>query len=544
MSDPISSVTIVGGGTAGWLAALLLNHTLGKNPKTGKPIKVTLIESPNIPTVGVGEATVPGMPRTLKECGISEQQFFSACNSSFKLGVLFDHWNVDEHGKPIQFVNPFESPPPLKGLDLANYFLRFGAGDLDFVHLSAPCLDLREGMRGPRGFRAPEFQRDVNFAYHLDAGKFAALLRDRCVAKGVEHVFDNLQDVELNEEGNVAALHLEKEGRRPVELVLDCTGFRGLIINQALGSEFIDYSRYLANDKAMAVQIPHQSDQIEPMTRSTALGAGWTWRVPLYNRIGTGYVYSSAHRSDEQAREEFLKWLGPAGRNAEPRIIPMRVGRNRKLWVKNCVAVGLSGGFIEPLESTAIHMIEMAVRFLITYFPDTSYAAPLRQRFNQQMENLYDEVRDFICLHYTLNNRTDSEYWIDAREQLEVPDTLAENLELWRHVLPGHYDLKNDSLFSVYTYHTVLLGKRVYEMGYAAPNFGSVLDLDEDAWWEFVANRRAHFASIAEKSADHRHLLRDIRGELGSRERRTLERGGQLEMPMMSQNDQVETALL
>lgn len=525
MGEPVRSVTIVGGGTAGWLSALMLNSGLSDRADLREPVKVTLIESPDIPTVGVGEATVPNMPRTLADCGISESRFFQACNSSFKLGVLFDNWNVDRNGRPICFLNPFAEPATIDGLDVAAYLLKYGQEDLDYADLCGPHMDLIGARRGPRKLRAREFARDASFAYHLDAGKFAALLRDVCVARGVTHILDNLRGVEQDEAGFVRALELEKSGRHEVELVLDCTGFRGLIINQALGGEFESYAKHLANDRAMAVQIPHQSDDVEPATRSTALGAGWSWRVPLYNRIGTGYVYSSAHRTDDEARDEFMAHLGPAAEGLEPRVISMRIGRNREAWIKNCVAVGLSGGFIEPLESTAIHMIDMSVRHLVTLFPDRSYAEPLRKRYNLRMERLYNEVRDFICLHYALGNRSDTQYWIDAREELEVPDTLAANLELWRHALPSHHDLTNATLFSYHTYNAVLLGKRVYEAGYAAQEFGTALPLNDEKWWSFVESYRGRCADFCEQAPDHRHLLRDIRGELSSREMRALKRG-------------------
>lgn len=528
MPERISNVTIVGGGTAGWLSALLLNEMLNRRRAPADKVTVTLVESPNIPTVGVGEATVPNMPRTLIECGLSETAFFKACNTSFKLGVLFDNWNHDENGQPISYINPFEAPHPIDGIDVGTYYLRYGAGGLDYGRLTTAALDLLDECRGPRAFRAPDFSRDLAFAYHLDAGRFANLLRETCVSRGVVHKYDTLLDVEMAENGNVAALVLADEGRMPVEFVLDCTGFRGLIINEKLGGQFQSYSKYLPNDRAMAVQIPHTTDTIEPMTRSTALGAGWTWRVPLFNRIGTGYVYSSAHRTDDEARDEFKAWLGPAADGLEPRVIPMRIGSNRTPWIKNCVAIGLSGGFIEPLESTAIHMIDMAVRQLVVHFPDTSFPDSLRRSYNLQAARLYEEVLDLICLHYRLNNRTDTPYWIDAREQMQISDRLEENLELWRHRLPQPFDLDSSVLFGQTTYHAVLLGKRVYEMGYAAPNFGAGMPLQEDKWWEWLQQRRAYFADQADKAPDHRHLLRDIRGELSSRERRALERGDKI----------------
>ena len=395
MGQPIKSVTIVGGGTAGWLAAALIISFGRKNHTGGEPLKINLIESPDIPTVGVGEATVPAIARTLQNSGLSEREFFKRCNASFKLGVSFDGWNVDKKGKPISYINPFVIAPNLRGIELANYFVNFGAGKgLDYVQSYTATVDMVKALKGPRVSGQKEFDPSFPFAYHLDAGKFAGLLTEHCTKLGVNHIRENVLEVKQDERGFITGLELDKSGHHPVELVLDCTGFRGLIINEALKEPFISYSKYLANDRAMAVQIPHKDPtKIEPVTRSAALGAGWSWRVPLYNRIGTGYVYSSAHRTDEEAREEFLKHLGNP-KDAEPRVIPMRVGRNRNAWVKNCISIGLSGGFIEPLESTAIYMIDMGIRWLLSYFPDDDYADPLRKRYNKLVDSLYNEVRE------------------------------------------------------------------------------------------------------------------------------------------------------
>ncbi|MCG6901401.1 MAG: tryptophan 7-halogenase [Rhodobacter sp.] len=510
----MKSVTIVGGGTAGWLTAALLQAFGRKGKSGGKPLDITVIESPDIPTVGVGEATVPAIVRTLQNAGLSEREFFKRCNASFKLGVSFDGWNVDRNGKPISYINPFTKAPNLRGIELANYYLKYGAGSLDFVQSYAPTVDLIRARKGPRLNGKTEFDASVQFAYHLDAGKFSGLLTEHCTGNGVRLLRENVTSVEQDERGNIAALQLDKTGRHPVELIIDCTGFRGLIINQALGEPFISYSKYLANDRAMAVQVAHPDPtRIEPVTRSTALGAGWSWRVPLYNRIGTGYVYSSAHRTDEEARKEFLEHLGPLGKDAEPRIIPMRVGRNRNAWVKNCISIGLSGGFIEPLESTAIYMIDMGVRWLLSYFPDSDFPDPLRDRYNDLVDKLYNEVRDFICLHYKLGNRTDSQYWIDTRTELEVPDGLAENLELWRYNIVSHYDLPFTTLFDAATYNTVLLGKRVYENGYAKGEIGSGLSMDRKLWTDVQAHLRKTNLERVRRSADHHTLLRELRGE-------------------------------
>lgn len=514
MGKPITDITIVGGGTAGWLTATLLQNILTRPDDAEEDIRITLIESPNVPTVGVGEATVPGMPRTLKSAGIPEREFFKECHASFKLGVLFRNWNVDAEGDPIDFVNPFARVPTIQGIDAGYFMQRHGAGALDFVQTYSAAVDLARAFKGPRALGAGEYDPRVGFAYHLDAGRFAHMLRDIAVPRGVIHIREDVVEVEQDERGYISALQLQESGRHPVQLVIDCTGFKGVIINEVLKEPFISYSKYLANDRALAVQIPHKDPaRLPSVTQSTALGAGWVWRVPLYHRIGTGYVFSSAHRTDEQAMEEFLAHLGDEAEGAEPRVIPMRVGRTRNAWVKNCVAVGLSGGFIEPLESTAIHMIDTSVRWLATYFPDQDFAPPLRDRFNKLSNALYDEVRDFICLHYALGNRTDDPYWVDARA-LEVPDALAENLELWKYTLPGPYDLDFASFFSPGVYQTVLLGKRVYETGYGAPSMARTLPLRQEVWGRYLQQVRAQIKKTVAEAADHRTLLAELRGEL------------------------------
>ncbi|WP_193367838.1 tryptophan halogenase family protein [Pelagibius marinus] len=518
MGERLRSVTIVGGGTAGWLTALLLATYARSSKSAPQDLKITLIESPSVKSVGVGEATVPSMPILLRQTGVNERDFFKRCNASFKLGVLFDNWNVDRNGKPIAFINSFNEGRMIRGVESAYYYLKYGAGGGPFSDVVTTALDLAREFKGPHPLGAKTEDQNPGFAYHLDAGLFADLLRDICVARGIDHVHDDVVDVEKDERGFIAALQLKERGRLPVELVVDCTGFRGMLINKALDEPFVDYSKCLANDRAAAIQIPHPNpDKLEPLTRSTALSSGWVWRVPLYNRVGTGYVFSSAHRSDDEACDELLAHLHatgqPPAKGSEPRIIPIRVGRTRNAWVKNCIAIGLSSGFIEPLESTAIFMIEKSVRWLLAYFPDSDFAEPLRARYNKVSNRLYDEVRDFICLHYALNNRADSPYWIDAREALEVPDSLAENLELWKHSLPTRHDLDSRLLFGHRIYHAVLLGKQVYGTGFAPPPV-SAATLYPDTWRDYVKQFRRGVAQATQVLPDLKTLLATLRGEL------------------------------
>ncbi|MFZ5962359.1 tryptophan halogenase family protein [Thalassococcus sp. BH17M4-6] len=510
MGQPIKSVTIVGGGTAGWMAATLM-RTLCK-----PDLRITLIESPTIATVGVGEATVPNMPVTLRHMQIRDREFFRTCNATFKLGVMFRHWNVDRKGRFIDYINGFNPAPAVEGSDIGYHYHAFGGGKRDFAQCFAPSIDLVRQNKAPISLGQDKAgQGHVGYAYHLDAVKFAGLLADVGVKRGVTHLRDDVDDVELDDRGYVAALKLRETGRHPVELVIDCTGFRALIINKALGEPFESYSDYLGNDRAMALQIPHPDPmKIASATSSTALGAGWSWRVPLFNRIGTGYVFSSAHRTDDQARDEFLAHLGSdAPKGAEPRIIPMRIGRSRRAWVKNCVALGLSSGFIEPLESTAIHMVDMGIRWLMTHFPDSDFADAPRNRYNQISNAMFNEVRDFISLHYRLGNRTDDPYWIDARTELKISDLLAENLELWKRQLPGPLDLPSQQLFSHRVYQAVLLGKQVYQTGYGA-DFNWPFQLRRESWLKFLDQSAKFNAMALRHKADHRTALLAIRGEL------------------------------
>ena len=514
MHEQIDTITIIGGGTAGWLTASFLITGLNRGAEDHK-VGVTLIESPNIPTVGVGEATVPGMPRLLNQLGIDEAEFFRRTNASFKLGVRFSGWNTDAAGNPRSFIHPFNGGQYIRGWNPAYYYNKFGRAEFpdgtDGMVANPAVID---HMKGPKMLDAKSYEATVGYAYHLDAKLFAELLQEIAVARGVRHIRDDLDGVELDEDGNIATLQLRERGAHPVELVIDCTGFRGILIKDALGEPFEALGQYLLNDRALAVQIPHQDPTaLEPCTRSTALGAGWAWRVPLFNRVGTGYVFSSAFRTDEQAIDEFMGHLGPQAEGYQPRAIAMRVGRSRRSWVKNCLAIGLSGGFIEPLESTAIFMIEMGIRWLLTYLPDKWCDPALARKFNSLMETLYAEVRDFIVLHYYLSNRQEP-YWQAARAEIELPDSLKENLDLWRYAIPSVNDPPSTFLFNNWSYIFVLYGKGYFD-GVNFPLEGALNQRD----WQRYADRLTQIKrSLVQDLPGHHGLLSAIRdgGEPGA----------------------------
>lgn len=504
----VTGVTIVGGGTAGWVTAMVLNSALNGH-SDGPRVRITLIESPNVPTVGVGESTVPGMPRLLQQLGIDETQFMRQCNASFKLGVRFVHWHEDHDGRPLEYFNLFNSPVAIHGLNPGYHFHRFAGPERygEFADALVPNGDLIRARRGPRRAEEGDYEGEIGYAYHVDAALFALFLRDICVARGVEHLLDDVVDVQQGEGGFVTALKLRERGLLPVQLVVDCTGFRSRIIGQVLGEPFEPYSDVLLCDSALAVQIPHpEPGQIEPCTRSTALGAGWAWRVPLHSRVGTGYVFSSRFRSDEEAIHEFLGFLGPQAKDAEPKVIRMRIGRMRRHWVKNCVAIGLSSGFIEPLEATAIYMIETAARWLVRHFPDRAMSPQPADSYNRLTNTLYEEIRDFIVLHYYSSNRREP-FWLAARQEIELPAALATRLELWRTTLPNAIDTTGDRLFDAWNYLNVLYCKG-YFRDCSYPLEGSISRADWDGFTRRLANfKRRLVAGLP----DHFELLEAIR---------------------------------
>jgi tryptophan halogenase len=511
MDQRITEITIVGGGTAGWMTAACLISFLNFR-RQQNPLKITLIESPNVPTIGVGEATVPTMPHLLKSLGISEKKFIKRCNASFKLGVRFSNWNQDESGRGLSYIHPFDGMGnSLAMQNPAYHYHKFGGltGTESFDDCLSPSIVAINNMRGPKGLDQREFESHLNYAYHLDAGLFAKMLKEISIERGVEHILDDVDDVELDEKGFVSALQLQRGGRKSIQFVVDCTGFRGLVINKALGVPFHDYSKFLLNNRALAVQLPHQDPtKLEPCTTSTALGAGWVWRVPLFNRVGTGYVFSGDFRTDEQAMDEFMAYLGDEGKGASPRAIPVRVGRLERAWEKNCVAIGLSSGFIEPLESTAIYMIETSVKLLLQNFPDKTFPVSLANHFNHITRTMVNEIRDFIILHYCTNNRTDTDYWKAAREDVDIPDSVSEILERYRHALPVSDSYDSTFLFNYWSYLIVLFGKNYFK-GIKFPMEDVIVKDDWVRQQNWLAGLKQN---LLQKLPDHYSLLCHLRG--------------------------------
>lgn len=469
MGEPLRSITIVGGGTAGWLAATFLNRFAKSRDKKHK-LEITLIESPSIPIVGVGEASLPGMVWLLHQLGISESEFFKRTDATFKVAALFIDWSRDDKGQPIEFLNILNAPEALDGHQLADYFIAFhperGAPDagLAYVRTFSPVLDIVRGNLAPRRPGAPDFSGEVGYTYHFDATKLAGMLREITTGRGVKHILDDVDAVNLDERGFVKSLSLRRQGEHKVDLVIDCTGFRGSILQQALGEPYEPYGDYLLNDRAAVVQIPHKDPHvIPPATRATGLSAGWNFQIPLTTRNGTGYVFSSQFISDDQAIDELLAFYGDQATGCEARVIRMRTGHVRNAWVKNCVALGLASGFIEPLEATAIFMSDLGTRWLLRYLPTQDFEPELAAAYNRMVRLVYEEVRDFVQAHYYLSNRQDTAYWKAAREDVTLSDRLREHLNLWRYTTPESLETDPSFLFSSRTYTLLLIAKGFYK---------------------------------------------------------------------------------
>lgn len=469
MGQPLRNITIVGGGSAGWLTAVFLNRFC-KSKDSRHDFTITLIESPSIPIVGVGEASLPGMVVLLNQLGISEREFFEVTDATYKVAAHFINWNHDDKGRSIEFLNVLNAPEPIDGRQVADYFVTFDparaspSAGLDYVRTFSPAVEIMLRNLAPRRPGAPEFSAELGYTYHFDATKLATFLKDIAIARGVKHVLDDVDAVNLDERGFVKSLGLRRNGEHAVELVIDCTGFRSSILQQALGEPYEPYADYLLNDRAAVMQIPHKDPNvIAPTTRATAFSSGWNFNIPLTTRVGTGYVFSSQFISEDKAVDELLAFYGDQAKGVEPRVIPMRTGRVRNAWVKNCIALGLASGFIEPLEATAIFMSDLGARWLHHYMPTTDFEPELATAYNRQIRRLYEEVRDLVQLHYHLNNRQDSAYWKAAREDMKLSDRLQENLKVWKHATPESLDLESSFLFSSPVYTLVLIAKGFYK---------------------------------------------------------------------------------
>jgi tryptophan 6-halogenase len=439
----IENVVVLGGGTAGWMTASYLKRAF-------PGLKITVLEAPAIPRIGVGEATIPNLQKVFFDfLGIAEDEWMRECNAAFKVAVKFVNWRrPPTPGTGEHYYHLFGLLPNCENVPLSHYWvLRHLAGDtepLDYACFKEPpLLDAKLSPRHLDGSRA------MYYAWHFDAQLVADYLSRVATGWGVERVFDQLERVELAGDGSIAALHTSTGQVLEADLFVDCSGFRGLLINKALGEPFIDMNEYLLCDSAVATAVANddQLEGVEPYTSAIAMNAGWTWKIPMLGRFGTGYVYSSQFASEDQATRDLCElWnLDPA--RAKLNKIRFRVGRNRRAWVKNCVGIGLASCFVEPLESSGIYFIYAAIYQLAKHFPDKRFDPVLTDRFNREIEFMFDDTRDFIQMHYLTTPRDDTPFWAANKRQLRLSDDVKYKLETYKAGLPVNPPITGEATY-------------------------------------------------------------------------------------------------
>jgi flavin-dependent dehydrogenase len=454
----IDSIVVVGGGTAGWLTAGRL-AVEQRQRRPDRPVRVTLVESPNTPIVGVGEGTWPTMRATLKRLGIRETDFIRECDATFKQGAKFAKWS--ENRDADFYYHPLMIPQGFPKTDLATHWLSHERSD---SFSKAVCFQeqLCESGIAPKMISTPEYSSVANYAYHLDAGKFAQYLQKHCTETlGVTHVLADVEAVLNDDDGDIRALVTTQVGELEGDLFVDCTGFSALLIGKHYDVPFNDCSSVLQIDRALAshVAYPEPDSPIPCHTISTGQSAGWIWDIGLRHRRGVGYVYSSDYISDDQAERELRDYIGEHEIINQPRRIDIKSGYRDYFWHRNCVAVGLSAGFLEPLEASAIVLVELSANMIAEQLPATRSAMNIvAKRFNTTFQYRWQRIVDFLKLHYLLTKR-DEPFWRSMSDPNSVSESLAEQLELWRYQVPCNHDFEsNNEVFPAASYQYVLYG--------------------------------------------------------------------------------------
>jgi tryptophan halogenase len=483
--DRIRKVVIVGGGTAGWMAAAALSRIMGEV----HGFRVELVESEEIGTVGVGEATIPQIVLFNNLLGIDEADFVRATNATYKLGIEFRDWTRIGH----RYVHPFGFYGlDMKGVEFHHHWLK-GKALGDPAPLDVYSLGIVAGLQGrfehPRPDQPKSPLSKIGYAFQFDASLYARYLRRLAEGAGAVRTEGRIVEVDQNgETGFVDAVVLQSGVRVEGDLFLDCSGFRGLLIEQTLKAGFEDWQKWLPCDRALAVPC-ESSDDRQPLTRTTARAGGWQWRIPLQHRTGNGYVYSSAHLSEDEAAATLMANLD-APALGDPRPLRFLAGHRKKAWVKNVVALGLSSGFLEPLESTSIHLIQTGIARLMTLFPTRGFDEMEIERYNRLSTQEYADIRDFLVLHYKATERDDSDFWNYCRT-IEPPEGLAYKLDMFRR--SGRIFRENNELFTETSWLSVMVGQGIEAGGYH-PAADTLAD-------EETLTRLAHIREVVAQTA-------------------------------------------
>jgi tryptophan 7-halogenase len=500
--NKVGRVLIVGGGTAGWMTAAALSHGL-----RGTGVRIELIESEAIGTVGVGESTVPHIRYFNQTLGIDEADFIARTRATIKLGIEFRNWaRVSD-----TYIHPFGAyGEPDGGPDFHHQWVRLGGpetmGPID--QWSLPILMARGERFAPPSDEPGALASTYSYAYQFDAALYARYLREYAEARGVARTEGRILDVALDPEtGDARSVTLETGRRIEADLFVDCSGFRGLIIEQAMKTGYEDWSAWLPCDRAIA--IPSAStDALPPYTRASATEAGWLWRIPLQHRVGNGHVYASAFMDDARAEDLLMAALeGEA--LAPPNRLRFLAGKRKLQWNRNCVAIGLASGFLEPLESTSIHLIQAAAGYLLDLFPTGDGDDAARDEFNRTMAMEYERVRDFLILHYHATERDDTDFWNHVRT-MQIPDSLASKMALFRErgAVAGY----EHGVFLEPSWVAVFLGQRIIP----ARHDLAALAVTEANARERARALKGEIAALAMRLPMHRDMVGARRAAAGS----------------------------
>ena len=510
MSEGIRQIVIVGGGSAGWLTAGVIAAAHGGGRGAG--VNVTVLESPDVGPIGVGEGTWPTMRDTLRRIGVTETDFIRECDASFKQGSRFDKWVTGADND--HYYHPFVLPLGYTETNLVAGWLQRHS-HVPFADLVSFQPHLCARGKAPKQAATPEYAAVANYAYHLDAGKFGVFLRKHCVEKlGVRHVLDHMTGIRSRENGDIAALETRNTAGIAGDLFIDCTGMQSLLLGQHFGVALRSQKHVLFNDTALALQIPYtqENSPIASQTIGTAQTNGWVWDIGLPTRRGVGHVYSSSHTTDDAAEAELRGYIertnGPTDAGT-PRKLTFNPGYREKFWHRNCVAIGLSAGFIEPLEASAIALVELSATMLSDQMPATRDTMEiLARRFNETFLYRWERVIDFLKMHYVLSKRTDTQYWRDNARPESIPDRLSEQLTLWRQLPPSRYDFfRVEEVFPSASYQYVLYG-----MGFRPDAAGTGRTAaDADRADGFFREAAAATAKMLSALPTNRELLGHIR---------------------------------
>ena len=491
----IRNITVVGGGSAGWMAAAALATYLGKGAS------IRLVESEEIGIVGVGEASVPHIKMFNGQwLGIDEAEFVKRTQGTIKLGIEFNNWSRigDSYIHGFGAIGRSLGPLPFHQFWLKLH-QQGRAGPIGEYSPQTVMAPQGKFAPGDRNAAPGSPLADLAYAYHFDATLYARYLRELAEQRGVRRIEGRIVGVQQRAaDGFIESVTLENGERIGGDLFIDCSGFRGLLIEQTLQTGYEDWSHWLPCDRAMAV--PSEGvDPITPYTRSTALAAGWQWRIPLQHRVGNGYVYSSRHLSDDEAAATLLAKLDGKAL-AEPRKLAFTTGMRKKFWNKNVVALGLASGFLEPLESTSIYLAQSGITRLLALFPQRDFNPLLIERFNRESAFEYERIRDFLILHYNATERDDTPFW-DYCRTMPIPDSLRETVELFR--ADGRYFRNGEDFFALPSWVQVMLGQRIVPRGYHP----IVDEMPEDRLVEVVEGLRANLKQAVATMPTHQEWI-------------------------------------